>query len=102
MLELYKNIKKLREENDLSQEELAKRVGYSDKSMISRIESGKVDLTQNKILLFADVFKVTPGELMGDTIRTMEERIQEHNDLIRAYEKAPEYIQKTINDLLGL
>ena len=102
MLELYKNIKKLREENDLSQEELAKRVGYSDKSMISRIESGKVDLTQSKILLLAEIFNVTPGELMGDTKRTMEERLQAQNKLIRAYEKAPDYIQKTINDLLGL
>ncbi len=102
MLELYKNIKKLREENDLSQEELAKRVGYSDKSMISRIESGRVDLPQSKILLLAEIFHVTPGELMGDTKRTMEERLQAHNNLIRAYEKAPDYIQKTINDLLGL
>lgn len=44
MLELYANIRKLRKENGWSQAELASRVGYADKSMISRIENGKVDL----------------------------------------------------------
>ena len=65
MLELYRNIRKYRKENEWSQTELAKRVGYADKSMISRIENGKVDLPLNQIKAFAAVFGVTPSELMG-------------------------------------
>ena len=65
MLELYQNIKKYRIANEWSQTELAMRVGYADKSMISRIENGKVDLQLNQIKAFADVFGITPGELMG-------------------------------------
>lgn len=66
MLELYKNIKKLRKQNGWSQEELAKRAGYTDRSSIAKIEKGQFDLPQSKIILFADIFGVTPGELMGD------------------------------------
>ena len=45
--------------------DLAEKLGYADKSMISKIEKGLVDLPQSKILAFAEVLKVTPGELMG-------------------------------------
>ena len=65
MLKLYENIKKLRKENGWSQEELAKRTGYTDRSTIAKIESGKVDLSQSKIMEFAKVFGVDPGDLMG-------------------------------------
>ena len=64
-MELYNNIKALRIQNGWSQEELAKRVGYNDRSSIAKIEAGKVDLAQSKILLFAEVFGVDPVELMG-------------------------------------
>ena len=65
MLELYTNIKKRRTELGMTQEELAKKLGYSDKSMISRIESGKIDLPQTKIIAFAGALNTTPMKLMG-------------------------------------
>jgi len=65
MLELYKNIKKRRQELGLSQAELAKMVGYTDRSTIARIEAGKIDLPQSKILAIAKALDVAPGELMG-------------------------------------
>lgn len=46
---LYDNIKTLRENLKISQDELAKRVGYKDRTSIAKIESGKVDLSQSKI-----------------------------------------------------
>lgn len=42
MLELYKNIKKFRQLNDWSQDELAKKIGYTDRSIITKIEQGKI------------------------------------------------------------
>lgn len=65
MLDLYVNIKMQRQLKGWSQAELAKRVGYSDKSMISKIESGKIDLYQSQIQAFADVFGCSVSDLMG-------------------------------------
>lgn len=65
MLELYKNIKKYRRELNITQQTLAEKAGYKDKSMIAKIEKGLVDLPQSKIVAFADIFGIEPGELMG-------------------------------------
>ena len=65
MLDLYRNIKKARQDLGLTQTELAMRTGYADKSMIAKIESGKVDLPQSKIELFAAALNTTPRHLMG-------------------------------------
>ncbi len=65
MIRLYENIRDLRKQNKWTQEELAQKMGYTDRSMIAKIESGKVDLSQSKILEFAKVFNVDPGDLMG-------------------------------------
>lgn len=65
MLDLYKNIKKRREELEMSQEELAQKTGYTSRSSIAKIEKGLVDLTQTKISLFANALKTTSSDLMG-------------------------------------
>ena len=65
MAELYKNIKKLRQQKGWSQEHLAELMGYSGRSMISKIERGEIDLTQSRIKQFADIFKISPDDLMG-------------------------------------
>lgn len=66
MLDLYKNIKKFRLQNGMSQVELAKLTGYTDRSSIAKIEKGLVDLSLSKIEAFADALGVDPGDLMGD------------------------------------
>lgn len=67
MLELYKNIKERRQELKMTQAELAKTLGYADKSMIAKIEKGGIDLPLSKIELFANALDTTPAELMGDS-----------------------------------
>lgn len=59
------NIKNRREELGITQEELAKRMGYKSKSTINKIEMGINDITQSKILAFAEVLDTTPAHLMG-------------------------------------
>ena len=49
----------------MSQDDLAHAMGYKDRSMITKIESGKVDISQKKVLAFAHVLNTTPGYLMG-------------------------------------
>ena len=41
MLEIYKRIRARREELGISQEELAKRIGYRSRSSINKIENGE-------------------------------------------------------------
>ena len=65
MENLYENIKKRRLKLGMTQTDLANTMGYSDKSMISRIEAGKVDLSQSKILEFANALKIDAKYLMG-------------------------------------
>lgn len=57
MLDLYKNIKDRRLQLGLTQSELAAKLGYSDKTMISKIENGMVDMTQSRIIKFAEAQK---------------------------------------------
>lgn len=64
-MKINERIKLLRESHGLSQEELANKVGYRDRSSIAKVEAGKVDLAQSKIQAFADAFNVTPAYLMG-------------------------------------
>lgn len=74
MESIYDRIRKLRKQLQYSQEQLAKKVGYADKTAIAKIEAGKVDLPQSKILLFAKALNTTTSYLMdGDesTIQTI-------------------------------
>lgn len=64
-MDTYENIKFLREQRGLSQEELAHLVGYKDRSSIAKIEAGLVDLSQTKIAAFAKALHITPAQLMG-------------------------------------
>lgn len=62
---LYDRIRTRREQLNMSQEELAKRLGYKSRSTIAKIESGENDITQSKIVAFANALGVKPGYLMG-------------------------------------
>ena len=62
---LYDRIRTRREQLNMSQEELAKRLGYKSRSTIAKIESGENDITQSKIVAFAKALGVKPGYLMG-------------------------------------
>lgn len=65
MLKLYENIKKYRLQADMSQAELARRTGYTDRSSIAKVEKGLVDLSQSKIKQFAEALGVTSSQLLG-------------------------------------
>ncbi len=64
-MEIGDRIRKRRMELGWSQRELAKRMGYSDNSTLARIEQGKVDVYQNKVVQFSEVLGVSVAYLMG-------------------------------------
>lgn len=48
----------------MSQQELAEKVGYKDKSAISKVERGDRDINQSMIMKYADVFGVSPTYIL--------------------------------------
>lgn len=62
---MYDRIRERRIELGMTQDDLAKAVGYKDRSMITKIEAGSVDLSQTKVAKFAEVLNVTDAYLMG-------------------------------------
>lgn len=83
-------IKMLREERGMTQETLAELMGYSHKSSINKIELGKADLPQSKLIAFAKVFNVSPCELLGleptktataEQMKVWDEQYNEKNQL---------------------
>ena len=98
-------IKKIREYKHLTQTDLAKRVGYADKSMIAKIEKGQIDLPQSKIFAFAKALDTTPSALMGlDGVSPNSMTITNPNEIqiIENYREASETTKKAINTLLNL
>lgn len=64
---LSERIRNRRKELKMSQEELANLSGYTDRSTISRIEKGLIDLTESKIIAISKALNVSPEHLVGWT-----------------------------------
>ena len=62
---MYRNIRLRREELGITQEDLAKKLGYKSRSSINKIELGINDLPQSKVKEFADALDITVSRLMG-------------------------------------
>lgn len=116
-------IRQKRIELELSQDELAKRVGYKSRSSIQKIECAR-DLPLNKVELMANALGCSPSYLMGWTdrdgndtvmgqlVKSYEERIfpkpqmyepeivEQAMFLYELYRKAPPEIQAAVETLL--
>lgn len=60
-------IRRLRIDAGMTQAELAKLVGYASRASINKIELGKTDISQSKIIEFSFALKVSPIALLGLT-----------------------------------
>ncbi len=65
--ELGPKIRARREELGLSQEELARAIGYRGKASINKIELGYADVPRAKLPAFAAALNMTPAEFSGWT-----------------------------------
>jgi transcriptional regulator with XRE-family HTH domain len=63
-MKIGEKIKQRRNELKWSQRELAAKMGYNH-STITRIETGKIDIPQSRIVQFAEVLGVTVAYLMN-------------------------------------
>lgn len=64
-MDISERIKKRREELGMTQDELARAVGYKGRSSINKIEVNAQHLPQRKIYDIAKALKTTPSYIMG-------------------------------------
>lgn len=60
------NVRKFRVYRGMSQKELAERVGYTDRSMIAKIETGRTQVSQPMIMRIAEALQVNPSIFFAD------------------------------------
>lgn len=98
-------IKKLRLEHGMSQEELAKRLGYSHKSAINKIELNINGVPSSKIVMLSKIFGVSISYLLcDDEHKPRTESVclsPDEKNVILAYRAHPE-MQDAVNRLLGI
>ena len=104
MLELYKRIRQRREELEMSQDELARMLGYKSRSSINKIEKGENDIPQSKIVAFARALKTTPEYLMG--WETSKEKLyiaesNEEKELLNGYRELNEADKSMLLGIVG-
>ena len=89
MKQLYKNICKRRKELGMTQTELALKTGYLEKSSISRIEKGEIDLPISKIEVLAKALDCSVGELLDlekESPTTLKEDVRQAvNEVLKSY-----------------
>ena len=65
MSDLSTRVRLRREQLGLSQQELARRMGYRSRSSITKLEKGINDLPQSKVEELAQALETTPAALLG-------------------------------------
>lgn len=98
---LYERIKERRNALGMSQEQLALLLGYTGRSIVSKIEAGKVDLTLSKIQQVASHLGVSVAWLMGLTDPASEsERDRQDELFLSAYHSAFSELQQAARRIL--
>ena len=102
-------IKQLRTE--WSQEQVARMLGYKSRSTINKIELGINELTQSKIVAFANLFGVEPWQLLNDEplnmveIKSQWERTDRERMIqaeVKVYEDVQSLFGKSAFELLSI
>ncbi|MBO3446390.1 helix-turn-helix transcriptional regulator [Clostridium sp. CCUG 7971] len=79
-MNLSENLKKLRKEKNLSQEQLAKMLNVS-RQAVSKWESGKTYPDIDNLILLRDIFNITLDDLIINESKIKDEETIEINDL---------------------
>lgn len=67
-----KNLKRIRTENGMSQEELAIKLGYKGRSAVNKIETGVNDMPRSMVIKCAAILGVSPLAFFEDEDRPRE------------------------------
>lgn len=104
MADIGKRIREKRELAGITQEELAEKLGYKNKSTIAKIENGTNDIVQSKVIEFAGALNTTPSYLMGWEDKPQEQfqinkEEQEHLHRYRSIDKKGKHTVDTVLEM---
>ena len=100
MKTIGQRIRDRRKELDMSQEELAAKLGYKHKSSIGKIENGQQDIVQSKVVEIAHALDTTVAFLMGweeeEVLRQLAANKAFHDELDPLIEQMPENLRQAL------
>lgn len=99
-MKIGEKIKLRRKELGWSQRDLAERMGYNH-STITRIETGKIDIPQSRILQFAEVLRTDVAYLM-DWEEEPKEKLTENDELADNTKRLVEFAKSVPEDKVEL
>ena len=92
-MKIGEKIKQRRTELRWSQRDLAEKMGYNH-STITRIETGKIDIPQSRILQFAEVLNTDVAYLMD----WEEEKLDQEDELSENVKKLVDFVKSVPED----
>ena len=95
-MKLSDNIKFIRKENNLSQEQLAEQLGVS-RQAVSKWESGQSYPEMDKVLLICKLYNYNIDELMNENVKEVSETNQSKININKYIDDFFEFITKTID-----
>ncbi len=95
-MNLANNLRKIRKENNLSQEQLAEKLGVSRQS-VSKWESEQAYPEMEKMIQICDLFDITMDELINQNVSAVNETKEEKKNFARHIESFLDYVNKTID-----
>ena len=95
-MKLSENLKKIRKENNLSQEDLAEKIGVSRQS-VSKWESGSAYPEMDKMVQICNIFNLNIDDLLNQDIEEVNNTKQSKNALNKYINDFLNYITKTVN-----
>ena len=100
-------IKEVRELKGMSQDELAKRMGYKDRSSISKIEKDNDDnISMNTVQKAATILNCSPLYLMGWSEESSlgesnaPEHLEKYREIINQYAKLNDHDRDLVDNLI--
>ena len=95
-MNLSDNLKKIRKDNNLSQEQLAEKLGVSRQS-VSKWENGEAYPEMDKVLQICKMFNLNIDELLNQDIKEVNEAKQSKINIDKYVSDFLDYVTKTIN-----
>lgn len=100
-MNLSDNLKRIRKENNLSQEQLADKLGVSRQS-VSKWESGVAYPEMDKVLQLCKMFNLNIDELLNQDLKEVNENKQKKNNINKLIDDILDYITKTIDLFISM
>ena len=95
-MNLSDNLKRIRKENNLSQEQLADKLGVS-RQAVSKWESNQAYPEMDKVLQICKMFNLNIDELLNQNIKEVNETKQSKNNVNKFIDDFLDYITKTVD-----